>query len=253
MPKSRPLMIAVLLLVLASQSVRAQDAVPLPEITVEVAREWCPIDDDELARDAMRRAGAQRMPPSSFDVISTTAQSVYRRIPIESVGVESVPANTASISRGSTRRGRDPWLRLMDDGIFARPLSMSSFDGRFESWEYAPLYADIAYYFFTPEFLDAHVFAFMGSDARQVGFCSSRRTGTFIDGFVTLGSGGEVRAVSWTYVTPDPDEQAGGRTEFFAGRDPFPKSGLYWRRLPMGDFQEWADSYAPWSANKGPG
>lgn len=140
----------------------------------------------------------------------------------------------------------------MADGVFARPLSTSTLDGRFESWEYAPLYSELAPYFFTHGFLDSHSFAFLESDPRQIGFCAVEREDTYIDGRIVLDSEGAVASVDWVYATPDPDEGAGGRVEFDAESRPLPSTGVFWRRLAAGDFQEWTEDYSTWSVERAP-
>jgi hypothetical protein len=140
------------------------------------------------------------------------------------------------------------WLDAMGEGVFAKRSDVSSLDGRFETWEYAPLYTELAYYFFSEAFLEAHAFAYLDSAADHIGFCARKRRNTFIDGRIVLDSDGRIESVDWVYVTPDPDEGAGGRAVFDAGRqEPLPSVGVFWRRLPLGDFQEWTDEYTTWS------
>jgi len=128
------------------------------------------------------------------------------------------------------------------------PLEVSSLDGRFEAWEYAPLFGELAYYFLTADFQDSHDFAFLGTDQREVGFCSRRRDETYIDGRALFDDSGALIAIDWFYATPNLDEGAGGRVEFDPDAEhPLPEVGVYWRRLPLGDFREWSYRYLSWS------
>lgn len=220
----------------------------LPEVTVSVSQDWCPASDQELARAAIRDAVGRVSDASSFDRIGAQVRSVHRRVPMDAVGREPVPPTVVAVFQGSTAFARSIWLDAIGGGAFAKPLDVSSLDGRFESWEYAPLYAELSYYFFSGAFLEAHEFAYLDSGADQVGFCAKERRETFIDGRIVLGTEGQVESVDWIYITPDPDEGAGGRAEFdSASSEPLPAVGVFWRRLPLGDFQEWTDEYLSWS------
>ena len=254
MPRGRAALIVSFLIAGAVPGAAAQETDQgLPELTSAQSRERCPAPDERAAREAISGAARRMRDMSAVDRITVQERSVQRTVPVTSVGRSPVPRGTASSSRGSIAFERTIWLEAMGVGVFARPRFGTSPGGRFESWEYAPLFAEHAQYFFTRAFLDAHSFSFSDSDSRHIGFCARTRRDTYIDGRVVLHPSGAVATVEWAYITPTKDEGAGGRAVFDASsRVPLPSSGVFWRRLALDDYLESASRYSEWSMTGAP-
>lgn len=227
-----------------------QDATPIPALLVEISQTRCPANGVPAAIEALRAAGSHHdLNAATSSRLEVEARSERRHVPIEKVarGIESV--ETATMRRGSVPMGRELWLGRFEKGIFAVPIQISSLDGRHEAWEYPPFHADLAFYFLTEAFERAHEFMFLDDSRLVVGYCAKDREETYIDGRIVLHEDGRVVTIDWLFRTPGPQEGAGGRA-VFGGPLPLPRRGVFWRRLPSGDYHEWVDEYLGWSVSR---
>jgi len=232
----------------APSGVAAQaNAESLPELTVGISQNVCPVLPSEEAQEKVHRASVG-LAASVFEAkIEVEAQRLIRDVPVRNVGRTPMPDEVQVVETGSTAFGRARWMERLQAGSYAVPLSLSFFGSMFEAWEYPEFWGQLAYYFFTAEFLESHDFAFLGSDRSAVVFCGRNRSGTYIDGRLLLDEAGFVTVIDWSFATPAPDESAGGRAEFSQGPAALPTIGVFWRRRPLGDYTEWFNRYRSWS------
>lgn len=241
---------AALGFVFPPEAAAQHDATPIPALLVEISQTRCPADGVPAAIEVLRAAAAHHdLDAAMSSRLEVEARSERRRVTIEKVaqGMESI--ETATMRRGSVPMGRELWLGRFEKGIFAVPMQISSLDGRHEAWEYPPFHADLAYYFLTEEFWEAHELTFLDHSRRVIGYCAKDRDETYIDGRIVLHEDGRIATIDWLFSTPGPREEAGGRA-VFGSPLPLPRRGVFWRRLPSGDYSEWVDEYLGWSASE---
>ena len=139
MTATRQAQVALAVCALATGASAQTDVTPLPQLTVEVSQGWCPADASADARSLMATASELMGNTASLGTVQGQGQGVIRTVPVHSVGRQPVPRDVPAVTRGSTARGRARWIDRFKSGTFAVPLGLSSLDGRFEAWEYAPL------------------------------------------------------------------------------------------------------------------
>lgn len=139
-------------------------------------------------------------------------------------------------------------------GGYALSISESHHEA-YAGWKYPPLQSQYAMHFVENYFGEQHVFSFAaGAGGTSVlRFCPRERSKRRpqIEGSLTLGADGTLLRAAWSYLTPDPRQDAGAEVEFTAadGVAPLlllPVTSTYWRRTVGGKFYRQRETYTGW-------
>ncbi len=212
---------------------------PLPGLTAEVDLLACgEIEDDPEARRLWLTAAS--LHPGGLDTLGIAAYTLSRTDTLPSASVVSEPdrVQLESGQRGSAPIRRASWNRTLDRQGYAFSVRRATREGSFSSWSYAPLEADFAFHFGDDGFGRRHVFrASEGPDAGWVlRFCPRDSRRPHIEGWIEVGADTLIRRAEWRFVTPEPDEQAGGWVRFpspESGESPFllPEESMTWATI----------------------
>ncbi len=197
--------------------------IPLPGFQVEGERPTCEGDDEEgLGRVLWEVARAKH--PGGLDTLGV---ATYTRVQVDTLrmnsglGEDGEGGILAPGQRGSSPLLRLGWERRIDREGYAFPVRRTDRFGSFSSWSYAPLDADLAPHFGLESFGDNHYFQLLpqasGEEVALVRFCGRHQEHPHLDGRLEIGADTLIRAVEWRFLTPEPQEEAGGRAVFPPG------------------------------------
>jgi hypothetical protein len=130
-----------------------------------------------------------------------------------------------------------------------------SMDEAYAGWQYPPLQSQYPTHFVEDEFGEQHVFA--AAAAAEGGtvlrFCPRERSKRRpqIEGSLTLAADGTLLRAAWSYLTPDPRQDAGAEVEFAPAQRVaplllLPVTSTYWRRTTGGKLYRQRDAYTAW-------
>lgn len=120
---------------------------------------------------------------------------------------------------------------------------------RYDYWTYPKLDSFLAAHFVDSLFGQMHTFAVLATDnmGTRLVFCPKAHKHPEIEGVISIGADTSLGRVSWRFITPNPDEGAGGEVFFTPrsqnpGAQPLlPMTGLFYRRPIHGVFEEWIE------------
>ena len=229
----------------------------LPGITVRAAPAPCPRRDSPGARElwtALRdryRGGAD----------TTTVVMHFDRA--VSIGPRESPAavDPARAARGWIRNSpldRRVNRHLIRAGGYALAIG-ESMDEAFAGWKYPPLQSQYPTHFVEEHFGEQHVFARVATAGGAVlRFCPRERSKRKpqIEGSLTLAADGSLLRAAWSYLTPDPRQDAGAEVEFAPAQRVaplllLPVTSTYWRLTTGGRFYRQRDTYTAWRTAPG--
>ena len=174
-------------------------------------------------------------------------------VPISDLGTLELPELNLD-QRGSSSLLRFSWTRRIGRTGYA--FSTRATDGIevFESWVYPPLEADFAPHFIDEVFGERHYFRIQGedSDGWSLSFCPKSYNDPSISGSITLARDTTVTSVSWSFKTPEPLENSGGKAFFppvladDTDMHLLPSEAITWKMVPGGDYLQKYQRYEGW-------
>lgn len=219
-------------------------AIALPAMTATAVQRACPGADQPDAR-ALWRSVADRY-------VAAPSDRGHGTVMLRRVG-EVPGAEVAEIDEDRLRDHwravhgeiRRDWARFIPDSGYAgrTPEHRSGFEPHEETslhWRYAPLHREMVEHFISGDFGRRHAFrAWRHSDgSATLAFCRVRGTrGPDIEGTLELAPDSSIASASWRFLTPRPDEDAGGHVIFVPPpvsarfRRLVPARSVFWRRL----------------------
>jgi hypothetical protein len=226
---------------------------PLPGFQVQASQASCQAEDPEAR--ALWEAMAARHPPD-LDTLGAASYTLARTDTLPDL--TTPPGENGDLimgQRGSASLLRLSWERRVRREGYAFPVRRTDRTGSFDSWSYAPLEADFSTHFASWLFGRIHRFHVEG---RRPGggvvlwFCPADPGRPSVEGHLELAPGGGLVRAEWRFLTPEPDEAAGGWARFPPespdGLAPrlLPLESLTWKRIPGGRFQRRAQWYEEW-------
>jgi hypothetical protein len=224
----------------------------LPGLTVRASPVPCPRRESPRARELW--TGLRDRYRGGTD--TTTVVMHYERAvsisPRDSAAVVD-PARAAWGWIRSSPRDRRLNGRFIHAGGYALALG-ESMDEAYAGWKYPPLQSQYPTHFVEDYFGEQHVFAQAPVEGGSVlRFCPRERSRRRpqIEGTLTLAADGTLLRAAWSYLTPDPRQDAGAEVEFApaAGVAPLlllPATSTYWRRTVGGKVYRHRETYTAW-------
>lgn len=231
----------------------------LPEISVASETTGCPRKEDPAAR---KRWEASRRLYDDTTTLGRVTRLQYAAGEVDSDSVGQFdPARLLAGQRGANR----PALRGLRQDIaehgYAWMLPERHYYWDYGVWGYPALEAHYAQHFTEALFGSRHTFAFDHStrnDEVVLRFCPRNRKHSGLEGTLRIGADGSLVSARWTYRNPKHDaEPAGGEAVFSAaprsGGAPIlvAASGLFWRRLPSGQYYQRYQQFEGWEFTSG--
>jgi hypothetical protein len=227
---------------------------PLPGFQVLVEGPTCPSVDDPGGR-SLWEAMARRH-PGGLDTLGVASYTLARTDTLENGNSAAGGAGDGALipgQRGSAPLLRLSWSRRVAREGYAFPVRRSDASGSFESWSYAPLEADFAIHFASPDFGRLSRFQAVprGAEGWSLRFCSRNERHPGIEGRLEISPDTLLVRAEWRFRTADPDEGAGGWARFPSGMAPsppplLPLESVIWRRIRTGGVQRRAQWYEEW-------
>lgn len=213
---------------------------PLPGFEVDAGPRTCE-GDEGGGRLVWRRAAARH--PGGLDTLGVASYTLVHRDTLEGDG--STGAGPAGHEYEPGQRGSAPilrigWARRIDRDGYAFAVRRTDRTGSFDSWSYAPLQADLAPHLGTEQFGSRHYFQVITEDREGwlLRFCARSDEQPHLDGRLEVGPDTLIRRAEWRFLTPEPDERAGGWAVFppsdaEGGPPPLlPLESMDWKTLP---------------------
>lgn len=224
----------------------------LPELTVSAVAQRCPQEDDPAARERWAQASMQYLTPSlqgrrsrfeqAMGVVSATGVANFER--------DRLVTGSREYTAGGMATARSSISRF----DYAFPLNGTHQRDEFGAWGYPALYAELAGYFADELFAAHHTFRFTSDRAGALAlrFCARNRRASGLDGTLRLDDAGSLVEARWIFWNPARGrEEAGGEVVFApVASDLGPllaASGVFWRRLPSGQFFQRWQRYVAWT------
>ncbi|MEX2182427.1 MAG: hypothetical protein WD771_10325 [Gemmatimonadaceae bacterium] len=229
---------------------------PLPEVTVTAVSQACPQQDDPAARERWAQASRQYLTPSlegrhsrfeqAVGTVSAAGVADFARDRLGTGSREYTAAGMATARSGISRLG------------YVYPLRDIHQRDDFGLWAYPALYAELAGHFVDELFATQHTFRFTSSPsgATVLRFCARNRRASGLDGTLRLDGAATLLEARWLFWNPARGkEEAGGEVVFApaANGGPGPllaASGVFWRRLPSGQFYQRWQRYVVWTLSR---
>jgi hypothetical protein len=240
------------------------EAVPpdLPAVLVADKRDRCTDPrEDTVATKAIRRLALRYLPwPTGRGVTARTfvSRGVVPGTELDSALSTPVLSHAGYLSwsdygyaRALSKPQREGYAVRVDmhDGQF------STVTPTFFAWHYAELFTGAFEHFTTPFFVTHHVFDTVRDLGGEltVAFCPRDTKKPTIEGILTIGSDGALRAAQWSYRTDRPNEGAEGTIEYrdmvgAGGIRIAPIAAAFWRKTPPTShwyFEHWR--YTAWA------
>ena len=219
-------------------------AAPLPAVTATAVQRACPGAEQPEAR-ALWRSVADRYasapPDRGHGTVMLRREGEVSGAEIAEIDEDHLRDHWRAV-HGDVRRR---WARFIPDSGYAgrTPEYRSGFEPREETslyWRYAPLHREMVEHFVSQEFSLRQLFRLWrhSDGSATLAFCRGRRApGPAIEGTLELAPDSSIASVSWRYLTPRPDEDAGGHVSFVPPpgvarfRRLIPARSVFWRRL----------------------
>jgi hypothetical protein len=128
-------------------------------------------------------------------------------------------------------------------------------------WEYPPLDSDFVQHFIDHVFGRMHRLSVETSNDGEVviAFCAAESRLPALSGLLILAADSSLARAVWRLRAPEPIEESGGEV-FFVPSAPSPRTpillprrGLFWRRLPTGEYHQRWQFYDEWRIDQGEG
>ncbi len=132
---------------------------------------------------------------------------------------------------------------------YARPIEGDRISSRSDRWSYPYLESLFAVHFISTLFRELHTFRNVSSDANgwTVMFCPRNVKKPHIVGNLVIGPDTSLLQATWSFVTPAPEDKAGGEVLFAPVvvdgtlRPLLPITGRFWRQDVRRFYQEWIE------------
>jgi hypothetical protein len=238
----------------AEYLIRLQESpIAIPGVTVEMEGGECGRGDDSLVRaywEAMNRHYRGGLDTLGLATYMAVADDVVER---DHVGPLALP-DTAVDQRGASGLLWFRWSREFRGRGYAYSVIRTDSVHSFESWSYPPLEAELAYHFGDTLFARLHRFIMADEDPEgwTLFFCPREEDRPEIEGRLRIARDSSLVWAEWTYLTPEPLEEAGGRAIFpnFSSEATrpllLPSEGITWRKRPGGGWLARHQRYEGW-------
>lgn len=231
---------------------------PLPGINVEGTSIQCSDGPDPAARELWEAMTRQHA--SDLDTLGVASYTLARTDTLATENRGAPPGRSEYLSEGQRSSApilRLGWERRVDRQGYAFPVRRTNPEGSYDSWSYAPLEADFSSHFVSRSFAEHHQFvAVVPSDSAEweIRFCpADSGDRPALDGRMELGADTTLIRVEWSFITPEPNEGAGGWARFSGVpedasgvRRLLPTESVIWRSLPGNQVQRRIQWYEEW-------
>ncbi len=232
---------------------------PLPGIEVFGAAPTCSQTAPQ-ARDLWE--AASRRHQLDLDTLGVATYTLARTDTLETTASRAPVGDVEGLvegQRGSAPLLRFSWERRVEREGYAFAVRRTNRGGSYDSWSYAPLEADFAQHFLSPGFIRWHYLYrvdIRGDRGFDLHFCPVDEDRAALRGRLRFSADTTLTLAEWEFVTPDPDESAGGWASFpgMAANGPprlLPLESLTWKTLPDGTIQRRAQWYEQWLLTPG--
>ena len=235
-----------------------EEAVAVHGVVVEAPREVCDGSEDAEARYIWQRLRERYHP--ALDTLGVATYMVWAEavVPVDDLGPLELPT-VAVEQRGSSSQLRFAWDRRVARRGYAFPTRRVENGRARDSWVYAPIHADFAPHLVDETFGELHDFQMLNDDAEgwEVAFCPTDDDHPMIQGILTVSSDTTLLGAEWTFQTPEPDENAGGRAVFFPVTDDrdrtylLPSEAMFWRQIELDQYYQRYQRYEGWVVAQG--
>lgn len=229
-------------------------------VVAETPRDFCAAEADDEARRIWEDLARRYSDAVDTLGVATYLASAEREVTLDGLAPLELP-EVGREQRGSSLHLRFGWERWIRDRGYARPIVRNGPEGGYDSWVYPPLHADFAPHFVEETFGRLHDFRLLGrtADGWTLAFCpeDSDDDEPYLRGRLGVRSDTLLAWAEWSFRTPEPDENAGGRAVFPDVREGetvflLPTEGLFWRRLPEdGPYLLTHEKYEGWLVSGG--
>jgi hypothetical protein len=174
--------------------------------------------------------------------------------PGEQVGL----VDTTRATRGwlkSVEPERRLWARIVSTKGYGFEITQSMGEA-YAAWQYPPLESFYASHFVEDLFGGKHTFSVVRESAGEVvlRYCPLERSrrAQRIEGTLTLAPDGALLQTTWKYLTPQPQEDAGGEMDIIPPPPSMraalllPATSLYWRRTTRGRYYQRWNRFSEW-------
>lgn len=214
----------------------------------------CPNREAPRARGLWLALRDQYQSRSDTSSIATFLSSIESIGPREEVGL----ADTAGTARRwikSLHAHRLMWARIISTRGYGYGITESTGEA-YAAWQYPPLESYYLSHFAEDLFGERHTLSIIreSSDEVVLRYCPRERSnrGQRIEGTLTFASDGALLQATWKYLTPRPQEDAGGEIDFTPPSASFrpalllPARSVYWRRTTGGRYYQRLYYFSEW-------
>jgi hypothetical protein len=153
------------------------------------------------------------------------------------------------------------WRRRIAEEGYAWMLEYRGDGYLSKMWEYPPLESDFVQHFVDHVFGRMHRLSLETSNDGEmvIAFCAAEARFPALSGLLILSADSSLARAVWRLRSPEPTEESGGEVVFApASRSRgtpilLPRRGLFWRRLPSGEFHQRWQFYDEWKVGEGEG
>lgn len=235
-----------------------QEAVAVQGVVVEAPREVCDGRDDDDARYIWNRLRTRYHPSLDTLGVATYMAWAEDEVPLDDIGPLDLPA-LAIEQRGSASQLRFSWERRVGRQGYAFRTRRVDHGRAYDSWVYAPIEADFAPHLIDNEFGKLHDFQMISDDSQgwEIAFCPTDDDHPTVRGTLTISPDTTLTRAEWTFDTPEPKENAGGRAAFFpvtAARDQtylLPAESVFWRKVSDDRYYQRYQRFEGWVVAQG--
>lgn len=228
-------------------------------VVAETDRDFCAADPDDEARRIWEALSRRYSDAVDTLGVATYLAAAERTVPLDGLAPLELP-EVGQAQRGSSLHLRFGWRRWIREHGYARSILRNGPRGGYESWVYPPLHADFAPHFADETFGRLHDFRLLErmADGWTLAFCSRDADGDepYLRGRLRVRGDTVLAWAEWSFRTPEPDENAGGRAVFPDVREGervflLPTEGLFWRRVSEDGYLLTHEKYEGWLVSKG--
>jgi hypothetical protein len=235
-----------------------EEAVSVQGVVVEAPREVCDGREDQDARYIWQRLRERYHP--ALDTLGVATYMVWAEavVSVDDLGPLELPT-VAVEQRGSSSQLRFAWDRRVARRGYAFPTRRVENGQARDSWVYAPIHADFAPHLIDETFGELHDFQMLNDDSEgwEVAFCPTDDDHPMIRGILTISPDTTLLGAEWTFETPEPQENAGGRAVFFpvtgAPQQTYllPSEAMFWRQIELDQYYQRYQRYEGWVVAQG--
>lgn len=235
-----------------------EEAVAVQGVVVEAPREVCDGREDAGARQVWERVRARYHPALDTLGVATYMAWAEAVVSLDDIGPLELPT-LAIEQRGSASQLRFAWKRRVARRGYAFPTRRVDNGQAYDSWVYAPLHADFAPHLIDETFGELHDFQMLNEDEEgwEIAFCPTDDDHPMVQGILTISPDTTLMGAEWTFETPEPKENAGGRAVFFPAEGSpeqnylLPAEAMFWRKVAIDQYYQRYQRFEGWVVAQG--